>query len=186
MSAFGSPWGDVDKTRPGTPYVVDSDGWGWLLLLIVFALPLLLLASLVSEVGGLIFRYPWLFGGAYLALSVWVSFLKYKGSPKRHRIPGTLASLLTMLSFGIVEALYALPYMALNSLLSGLIEWFFVTVFMLGITVFLMTVIKNGFLHLFLAVLISSFTTLVVLGVLNGADTVNWDAVIKLYSGGAG
>ena len=28
MSAFGSPWKDIDDTREGTPYIVDNDGWG--------------------------------------------------------------------------------------------------------------------------------------------------------------
>lgn len=185
MSAFGSPWGDIDQTPPGTPYIVDSDGWGWFLLLILFAVPILLVASILSEAGGLLFRHPYLCGGIYIALSAWISFLKYRDKPKVHRVPGMFAAFLTMLPLGIAEGLYALPYLVLNSLISGLFEWLIVTAFVLAITVFLMSVIKNGFLHLFLALLFFMLTTLLVLGVLRSSDLVNWDAIYKLYTVGA-
>lgn len=37
MSAFSPPWKDIDDTRPGAPYVVDSDGWGWFALFIIIS-----------------------------------------------------------------------------------------------------------------------------------------------------
>lgn len=39
MSAFGNPWGDIDKTKEGAPYVVSDDGWGWLGLAILALVP---------------------------------------------------------------------------------------------------------------------------------------------------
>ena len=36
MSAFENPWGDIDKTKEGAPYVVSDDGWGWLGLAILY------------------------------------------------------------------------------------------------------------------------------------------------------
>lgn len=42
MSAFGNPWGDIDKTKEGAPYVVSDDGWGWLGLAILALVPVVL------------------------------------------------------------------------------------------------------------------------------------------------
>ena len=39
MSAFENPWGDIDKTKEGAPYVVSDDGWGWLGLAILALVP---------------------------------------------------------------------------------------------------------------------------------------------------
>ena len=50
MSAFGNPWGDIDKTKEGAPYVVSDDGWGWLGLAILALVPVVFMGFALQVV----------------------------------------------------------------------------------------------------------------------------------------
>ena len=58
LSTFGSPWGDIDDTNAKTPYVVDSDGWGWFFLLVLLAIPFFLVGSAMVSISAWICTHP--------------------------------------------------------------------------------------------------------------------------------
>ena len=58
MSAFGNPWGDIDKTKEGAPYVVSDDGWGWLGLAILALVPVVFMGFALQGMANFISSHP--------------------------------------------------------------------------------------------------------------------------------
>ena len=113
MSAFSPPWKDIDDTRPGTPYVVDSDGWGWFALFIVLTIPFLAIAGVVVGFSALICAHPIVSLLCYVVLTLVIGGAFYARAAIRHRICGVIATVLTMAPLGMGVALYAIPYVML-------------------------------------------------------------------------
>ena len=67
MSAFGNPWGDIDKTKEGVPYVVSDDGWGWLGLAILALVPVVFMGFALQGMANFISSHPiWIIVGYIL------------------------------------------------------------------------------------------------------------------------
>ncbi|MGN0664481.1 MAG: hypothetical protein ACI4L5_05335 [Negativibacillus sp.] len=140
MPAFGPIWGDVDRTRPGTPYVVDDDGWGWFFLFILFTLPFFLLWILLYQTAGWICQHPYITGGIYLLLSSIIGLLLYSGKPWLMKILGIITTILTLIPLAMVQALYLIPSLMISeAILSMVFEWLLTTFVVAAITLFILS-----------------------------------------------
>lgn len=185
MSAFGSPWGDIDRTPPGQPYVVDSDGWGWFMLFIILVLPFFMLWLLISKAAAWICMHPIVSGVIYLAVSALISLLMYRGRKIRQRLLGTLAGIITFLPFAAGEALYAIPYVLLqpDKVFGPIFEWIIVTTVLLLFTIFVIAIANASgsvIVHLISAIIFCGVVGLLLRGI-NSSDVVTWQALGELY-----
>lgn len=185
MSAFRPPWKDIDDTRPGTPYVVDSDGWGWFALFIVISIPFLAIAGVVVRFSALICAHPIASLLCYVALTLVLGGAFYARPTIRHRICGVMATALTMAPLGMGVALYAVPYVTLEGSFSAIIDWVLVAAFLFGITFFIFAIcnlLKNGRTHLVIAIIFLVFACFLITGMISSeADVVNWESIRNLY-----
>lgn len=185
MSAFGSSWKDIDETRPGTPYVVDSDGWGWFLLFILASVPLLIAGSMVKGFSLFVVRHPVIFLMCYMGISVITGACIYLKRHKKWKICGIIAVFLTMLPAGIVELLYAVPVMVIyDSLIAATIEWILVILVVMGIAAGILlccNLLGNGIIHLVISVLFSGIVFYILYQVLSSSDKINWEVISNIY-----
>lgn len=185
MAAFGAPWGDLDKTKREHIYVPDSEGWGWMALFLIVAVPFLMLGQAVSRVSLWICAHPLLTAGLYLVGSLVFGIIFYSRSGMRHRGAGILASVVTMLPLGGVEACYAIPYLVLKSGFSGVSDWIFVGAILFGLTFFLFSIcnlLQNGWIHLILAAIFMGIGVVFIQG-LRGMEPelLRWSEVARIY-----
>lgn len=184
MSAFGSPWGDIDRTPSDTPYVVDSDGWGWFALFIMLALPFFIIGLLLTQATEWICAHPYISISIYLILSLVIGIILYARG-KRWRLPGIIATMITLAPFALVEGLYMVPYIMQNSLFASVFEWLLVTLLIGGITFFVIVIssaLKSGLMHLVIAIIFAGIVFLILNNLLSSSDEINWAIVRSLYS----
>lgn len=184
MSAFGSPWGDIDRTPPGAPYVVDSDGWGWFALFILMALPFFIIGIFMIKLTEAICAHPYISVGLYIAFAIIVGIVFYHKKNKRWRALGVIATIITFFPFAMVEGFYMIPYIMQNSLFVAVFEWIFVSAVVGGITIFIMMISRqfdSGMVHFALALIFASIVFMILNHFLSSSDEINWNVVFTLY-----
>lgn len=184
MSAFGSPWGDIDRTKPEEPYVVSSDGWGWFAIFIVIAIPFFIIGALLTNLAAVIAAHPYISISVYAVLSALAGIILYLRGCKKYRIAGVIASFITLAPFALTEGLYMIPYIVQNSLFASVFEWILVTAAVGGITFFIFAVsdkIENGVIHLIISVVFFAIVFAILNGVLSSSDEINWGVVSSIY-----
>lgn len=184
MSAFGSPWGDIDRTRAKTPYVVDSDGWGWFALFILFALPFFIIGLLLTQLTEMVCAHPYMTMFIYIIFSVAFSLVYNIRMHQRFKIFGIFATLFALVPFILVQVLYLIPYITQNSLFKATFEWIIVTAVIGGITFFVLAisnVIRNGVIQLIVAAIFLVATVVILNGYISSSEEINWPFILSLY-----
>lgn len=185
MSAFGSPWGDLDRTPANTPYVVDSDGWGWFALFLIFALPFFCLGILITQLAETVCAHPHMTVFIYLIISSVFSFIFNIRMQQRFKILGIFATILAMIPFMLVQVLYLIPYIVQNSLFASVFEWIIVTAVIGGISFFILAisnVIRNGMIQLTISMIFLAVTIVILHSYISSSEDINWSFILSLYN----
>ena len=185
MSVFGPPWEDIDDTKAGTAYVVNSDGWGWFAIFIIVAIPFLAVGTVIYQISSWISNHPILSGIIYLMITFLSGIIFYSRPTMRHRICGIIATIITMLPLGIGVGLYAIPYVMLDGSFSSAFDWVLITLFAYGIIFFIFSIcniLRNGIIHMIIGVVFLVFASLLISGLISSASEVlSWEAILQLY-----
>ena len=185
MSAFGSPWKDIDDTRKGTPYVVDNDGWGWFLIFIVVSIPFLIIGSLIANISTWVCNHPILSLSIYLILTLLIGIIFYARSSMRHRICGIIATFLTIAPLGMGVALYAMPYVMIEGSFSSIFDWVLVAAFLFGIMFFIFSIcnlLKNGLIHLVIGLVFFILAYFFITRLISSeSNIISWEVIKSLY-----
>lgn len=184
MSAFEDPWGDIDKTENKTPYVVGSEGWGWMFIFLLLAIPFLIVGRYLYAFSTAICHYPIIAGSVYLGVSFLVGIIFYRKSDMKCRLCGWFASILTLLPLGLGIGFYAIPYLLIKGTFAGAFEWILVFACLFGISFFifsLSSLLKNGFIHLVMASIYSLIVIVVLYRHLTGAGEFTFEQIKELY-----
>ena len=185
MSAFGSPWKDIDDTRKGTPYVVDNDGWGWFFVFIIVSVPFLLVGGIIVNISIWVCSHPILSLGIYILLTFLFGVFFYSRSLMQHRICGVIATILTMIPLAMGVSLYAVPYVLVAGSLSSIFDWVLVVSFLFGITFFIFSIcnlLKNGLIHLFIGFVFFVFAYFFINRLISsGSEVISWEVIKNLY-----
>ncbi|MGN1249918.1 MAG: hypothetical protein ACI4XW_07535, partial [Candidatus Spyradocola sp.] len=164
MPAFGDPWGDIDRTRPGQIYLVESDGWGWFMIFILLALPFFILGLFLTQLSAAICEHPYITICVYSIFAIVFSIAFNIFTHQRFKVVGTIATILTLTPIFLVQILYMIPYISQNSLFGAVFEWLVVTAMMVGLTFFIlamMNLLKNGWIHLGVAAVFLALTVFI-------------------------
>lgn len=141
MSAFGNPWGDIDKTKEGAPYVVSDDGWGWLGLAILALVPVVFMGFALQGMANFISSHPiWIIVG-YILLTLGIGAISYKRKTGLWNVLGMVATSISFLPILLTEMLVEIPSIvragdSVGGMIELLIEWIFITLMVVGIAVF--------------------------------------------------
>lgn len=141
MSAFGNPWGDIDKTKEGAPYVVSDDGWGWLGLAILALVPVVFMGFALQGMANFISSHPiWIIVG-YILLTLGIGAISYKRKTGLWNVLGMVATSISFLPILLTEMLVEIPSIVragdlVGGMIELLIEWIFITLMVVGIAVF--------------------------------------------------
>ncbi|MCC2168565.1 hypothetical protein [Gallintestinimicrobium propionicum] len=141
MSAFGNPWGDIDKTKEGAPYVVSDDGWGWLGLAILALVPVVFMGFALQGMANFISSHPiWIIVG-YILLTLGIDAISYKRKTGLWNVLGMVATSISFLPILLTEMLVEIPSIvragdSVGGMIELLIEWIFITLMVVGIAVF--------------------------------------------------
>lgn len=109
MSAFGNPWGDIDKTKEGAPYVVSDDGWGWLGLAILALVPVVFMGFALQGMANFISSHPiWIIVG-YILLTLGIGAISYKRKTGLWNVLGMVATSISFLPILLTEMLVEIP-----------------------------------------------------------------------------
>lgn len=185
MSAFGSPWGDIDNTKPGSVYVVGTDGWGWFGLFILASVPFLIIGNILICFSTWVCQHPILVISLYVIFSLLVGIVFYMRPAMRHRICGIIASVLTVAPLGMGIALYAIPYILLEGTFSATFDWLLVAALLSGIAFFIFSIcnlLRNGIPHLVMALIFFILSATCIIRVVSlGNGVVTWQVIHVLY-----
>lgn len=185
MSAFGSPWKDIDDTREGTPYVVDNDGWGWFFIFILVSIPFLIIGSVIANISLWVCNHPIVSLSIYLVLTFLIGIVFYARSSMRHRICGIIATFLTIAPLGMGVALYAIPYVMIEGSFSSIFDWVLVAAFLFGITFFIFAIcnlLKNGMIHLMIGFVFFISAYFLITGLISSeSGIISWEVIKSLY-----
>ena len=166
MSAFKSPWSDIDETYPGQPYVVDSNGWGWFAIFIIVALPFCLIWSFLDQLADAICEHPYIAVIIYLFLSFALSYFVCRSKTSKTTVLDFLAVVIALLPIAWVQGVYAIPYvLTKDGFFWVTVEWLLVTAAIVGVTVFVIAVsskLKNGIVQIVVAVVYFVIVKLIV------------------------
>lgn len=141
MSAFGNPWGDIDKTKEGAPYVVSDDGWGWLGLAILALVPVVFMGFALQGMANFISSHPiWIIVG-YILLTLGIGAISYKRKTGLWNVLGMVATSISFLPILLTEMLVEIPSIvragdSVGGMIELLIEWIFITLMVVGIADF--------------------------------------------------
>lgn len=182
MGAFDPLFSDIDNTKEGHAYVVDSNGWGWFALFILIALPFFILSLLLKKYANAVCKFPAVATLIYCLVALVVSFIFYSDKRKRFRLIGIIATMLSMVPMAAVQVIYAIPYILTHDgIFSIMFEWLLVTVLTLGITVFVISIgnlCRNGLIHLGLSIVF----LIIVAAMLRPPEDVTWEYIKHLYT----
>lgn len=185
MSAFGSPWKDIDDTKSGTPYIVDNDGWGWFFIFIIVSVPFLLIGGVIFNISTWICSHPVLSLGVYVVLTFLIGIVFYSRSSMQHRICGVIATVLTMIPLAMGVGLYAIPYVIVTGSFSSIFDWMLVAAVLFGITFFIFSIcnlLKNGLIHLFIGLTFNILACFFVIGLIySESEVISWEVIKNLY-----
>ena len=165
MSAIGSPWNDIDKTKPQTPYVVDNDGWGWFLLFIIVALPFLLLFGVIFKISNFICLHPILSALVFLVISLITGIFIYSKHTTKHKFCGVISTVITFLPLGLVTVIYTIPHVMFEDSFSSFFDLILIELFLLGFIYFILAIcrlLKNGLTHLLISIVFFSLSLLII------------------------
>ena len=185
MSVFGHAWGDIDRTPPETPYVVDSDGWGWFMIFLLLALPFFLIGIFLTRAAALICSHPYISMVIYLLFSFLIGGVLYIWGNKKRKVFGLIATLITLLPLATVEGLYLIPYILQSGLFTAVFEWILVTAVVGGITFFILAianVLNNGVIHFIISLVFCGLVCLILFGMLRTSKEINWTVIRSIYS----
>lgn len=186
MGAFGNPWKDIDETRPGTPYVVDSTGWGWALIFILASIPCLFVAGIIMNLSEAFCQHPFLFSALYLCISLFLGVVFYHRRYIRHRVLGIIATVFTLLPLWIAAFFYTIPIVVLDPSFSAFFNWMVVTALIVGIIYFIFAIcrlLENGLIHLVVASIFLLLSIFFIRGLIaSGDDILSWDAICGVYA----
>lgn len=185
MSAFSPIWKDIDNTKPGTPYVVDSDGWGWFLIFIIIAVPFLIICGAVFQISSWICEHPILSLTAYLLVSLVIGIFFYSRFMAKHRVCGIIATVISMMPLGAGVGLYAIPYVMLDNSFSSIFDWILVAALLFGVMYFIFSIcnlLKNGLTHLIIAIVFLAISCFFIFGLISSeSDIITWEAIKRVY-----
>lgn len=142
MSVFGTPWGDIDQTRKGTPYVVSADGWGWFLLGVVALVPVMIMGLMLRGTAEFISSHPILIIIGYIILTAGFGAVVYKKKTGVWTPIGMLATTITFLPVLLAEMIIEVPEIlkignSIGAMIEPVIQWVFVTLFVVGVGIFI-------------------------------------------------
>ncbi len=185
MSAFSPIWKDIDDTKQGTPYVVDSDGWGWFALFIFISIPFLMIGGAVLQTSYWICQHLILSIIVYLAVSFIIGVIFYFRNSVKHRICGIIASVISMVPLGLGVFLYAIPYVMLDDSFSSIFDWILVAALLFGVMYFIFSIcnlLKNGLTHLIIAIVFLAISCFFIFGLISSeSDIITWEAIKRVY-----
>ena len=185
MPAFSRFDRDIDDTKIGAPYVVDSDGWGWFFLSLIVAIPFLLTGVMIVAVSRWIAQNYILCAIAYVIVSISIGAMMYLKSNVKHRVLGILASAGTMFPFGIVAATYAIPMIVIEGTFSAVFDWVLVASLMFIVTFFVIKIcglLKNGLLHLIVATIFILLGIVFAIALINSESILTWENIHAVYT----
>lgn len=154
MSVFNHIDSDIDRTRPGQPYVVDSDGWGWFMLIFLMILPFLLLSVLVSSFAKFFVEYLPICLITYSVASLFLGILLYCSPKVKYRTLGIISTILTMIPLVSSLTVYAIPYVLLAPGTDSTFDFILLFALLGGVTFLIFSLcrlFKNGILHFVMA-----------------------------------
>lgn len=163
MGAFDPIFSDIDRTRPGQPYVVDSNGWGWFMLIMLAILPFFILSLLISSISEFFKTHLTLCVVGYLLLSFGLGLILYNNKQIRHRMLGIVATVLTMAPIAIVQIAYAIPYVLAKPGFGAAFEFILVLALTAGGSIFVFSIsrlLRNGAVHLVMALIFLGISVL--------------------------
>ena len=159
MGAFSPIWKDIDDTSPGTPYIVDSDGWGWFFVFILLSIPFLAVGSALVWTRNIVCAYPVLSAAIYIVLCGLFGIVFYGRRSFRHRVFGIIGSMLTLFPLGTAVGFYIIPYFIFS----------------------ICNLVKNGLIHFVLGIVFFAIVLFMVVGNLSSSTDVNWEVIKQIY-----
>lgn len=184
MGAFSPMWKDIDDTKPGAPYIVDSDGWGWFFLFILLSIPFLAVGSVLVWARDIVCEHPLISAIVYFLICGIFGMAFYWNRSIKHRICGLLGSMLTLLPLGTAVAFYVIPYLQTGNLLSVTFDFILIAAIIVIITYFIFSIcnlLRNGLIHLIVGTIFFSIVFLMVMGNLSSSEDMNWEVIKQLY-----
>lgn len=187
MGAFGDPWGDIDRTKKNTPYIVDESGWGWFLLGIIALVPVVIAVFFLQNIAVFITENPIISGILYVCIVVLIGEGTYIRKGIKKRFWGIVATFFTFTPFALIEIFFEIPMILTNSktiisMISLVLEWFFVTLFTLGISIFIQAInLLNVSIrrHLITAII---YLIVVILIIIRTVSAENLEVIRTLYT----
>lgn len=185
MSAF-EPWSDeIERSQPGQPYVVDSSGWGWFMLLYLIALPFVVLSFLIADFAEWYTDHPVLCLNIYYLFACIIGFIFYRNQTCKHRILGVISTLLTMAPLAGFMTGYAIPFIILDPGFDAFFDFILILLLLSGGMIFIFRlcgVLKSGLAHLIMALIFLGLSFLLFqVAIGTERDLLTPDAVWALY-----
>lgn len=185
MLVFSPMSDDIDRTQPGQPYIIDSTGWGWFMLLYLSLLPFLYLFAAVAGFAVFFANHVALFLTLYLAAALIISIVLYRKRSYRHRAFGRIAVVLTMLPPLLLTVFYAVPYAVLKPGFDSTLEFFLVLLLTVGGQVLVFSIARlrrDGLRHFFISLIFFGLSILLLyLCLSTEQDQLPLDTVWSIY-----
>lgn len=165
VGAFDPIFSDIDRTRPGQPYVVDSNGWGWFMLLLLAAIPFIILSALLSSISEFMKEHLLLCVIVYLLFSFGAGLFLYKNKQIKHRKIGVIATVFTLSPIAFVQIAYTIPFMLSEPGFDATFDFILMLALTVGGSIFAFSIsrlLRNGVVHLIMAIVfigISAYIT---------------------------
>lgn len=161
----------------------NGNGGGlWLFIVLLIALPFLYMGLAIGSLSDIICAHPLLFATLYLILSIVIGVSFYNQPGMKHCGLGVIASILTILPFGMLSGLYAIPFIQLEGgSFDSIFDWILIAAIVLGITYFIFSIcnlLGNGRVHFVLALIFFSISCLFGWGAI---QNFSWETICAIY-----
>lgn len=159
---------DSDDSGSGYIYAYDNEeaGIGVFMLLIIAAIPLLFVSVILQSYANAVTQHPVIAALVYCVATVVLSYMLNKSPQKKYRLLGMIATIISMVPFAATQVVYAIPAILISESFFGLVfEWLFLSVIVVGVTIFVITLgnaSKNGIVHLVFAIIFLVITLVLV------------------------
>lgn len=185
MSAFSPIGSDVDRTLPGQPYVVSSDGWGWFMIIYLLILPFIILSLLISKFSVFFTNHVTLCLLIYFIFSFCFGLYLYNKKVSRHRFLGVISTVITTIPMALIITCYSVPYVLLEPGFDSAFDFVLLLLLLLGgefLIFSLSRLLKNGIMHLIISIVFLGLGVLLLWFCLNTErDLLSLASIRALY-----
>lgn len=181
MRAFRSPFSDIDDMLPGQVYVVDSTGWGWLMLGVLFVLPFVIVAFIIKDYAAFVQSHPILFLVIALIISMLAAFVAVNRGKMSHKGIGFVGGILLFFSIFYVQIIYAVPYVrSEDKMFSAMFNLIIVTAIVIGAAIFICAMVSLW--HNGIGYLVTGIVFLVIVALLaQPPKAYTWESLLHFY-----